>query len=158
MGGQGGLRRSKVCGSKLKEDEGLSELGWSPAWAASKGVGERLVRGPSRLNPRKEGGQINNTYQLFGTGCLDLQHPYIVSNVCLRRCCLAIRSASCSARTRTRSYACVASLACAPGRGSAGSARRHARVGRDRVFEDSLTVSMVRCVICCRSEAEVGAE
>jgi hypothetical protein len=102
------------------------------------------------LNPRKEEGQNNNPFQLFSNSCLETQHSRFIANFCLRKCCLEIRSASCSARTRT--HASVASLTSAPGRGSAGSARRHARIGRDRVLEDKLTVSMVRCVICCRLE------
>ena len=117
--------------------------------AASKWVGERLVPGPARLNPRKEKGQMNTASQLYCTRCLGLHHSRSLSKFRMRRCCLAIWSASCDARIRA--YACIASLASAPGCGSAGSARRHARMGRDRVCKGRLTVSVVRCVICCRS-------
>lgn len=107
------------------------------------------------LNPRKEEGQNNSTLQLFSTSRLKTRHSRFIAIFCLRLCCRETWSASCSARTRA--YASVASLTSAPGCGSAGSARRHARMDRDRALENRLTVSMVRCVICCRWEAELRA-
>lgn len=69
MGERGGLRRSKLCGSKLKEDEGLSELGWSPTWQPTKGCRAARARsGEAQPAERRR----QNTSQIYCTRYLNI--------------------------------------------------------------------------------------